>query len=259
MFCSKCGKEIPENTNFCSHCGAQQGGAVNEKPSKNKNDKKKSPKTVILSLVIVLAFYLLGRCAIAPAMLSDEDDTNSGSNNQSNVTADQDFTVDEEDQEDDIVSDNNSSADNSAYTDIFMSRNIVDMTSIFTSLDTMAFASVSDEGTVEKLEYAYEDDTIKEFVNVVYYPVSEMTEDQKLALDNSMKANCAAMEEADFCTVSYNMGNNYYSVTLHFTDLDKAENIQKLSDFGMLTGEGVNRISMSETESSLLSGGCVKK
>lgn len=259
MFCSKCGKEIPEDTKFCSHCGAQQGGAVNEKPSKNKKDKKKNPKTVILSLVVVLVVYLLGRCAIAPAMMSDDDDTNSGSNNQSNVTADQDFTGDEEDQEDDIVSDNNSSADNSAYTDIFMSRNIVDMTSIFTSLDTMAFASVSDEGTVEKLEYAYEDDTIKEFVNVVYYPVSEMTEDQKLALDNSMKANCAAMEEADFCTVSYNMGNNYYSVTLHFTDLDKTGNIQKLSDFGMLTGEGVNRISMSETESNLLSGGYVKK
>ncbi len=257
MFCSKCGKEIPENTNFCSHCGAQQGGAVNEKPSEKKNGKKKNPKTVILSLVIVLAVYLLGRCAIAPAMLSDDDTTGSGSGTQSNVTDNQDFMEDDDDE--DTVLDNNSSADNSAYTDIFMSRNIVDMTSIFTSLDTMAFASVSDEGTVEKLEYAYEDDTIKEFVNVVYYPVSEMTEDQKLALDNSMKANCAAMEEADFCTVSYNMGNNYYSVTLHFTDLDKTENIQKLSDFGMLTGEGVNRISMSETESNLLSGGYVKK
>ena len=256
MFCSKCGKEIPEDTKFCSHCGAQQGGAVSDKPSEKKNGKKKNPKTVILSLVIVLAVYLLGRCAIAPAMLSDNDDADVGSGGQSSLSSEQDYLDDDDDE---AVSDNNSSVDNSAYTDIFMSRNIVDMTSIFTSLDTMAFANVSDDGTVEKLEYAYEDDTIWEFVNVVYYPVTEMTEDQKLALDNSMKANCAAMEEADFCTVSYNMGNNYYSVTLHFTDLDKTENIQKLHDFGMLTGEGVNRISMSETESSLLSGGYVKK
>lgn len=257
MFCSKCGKEIPENTNFCSHCGEQQGGAVNEKPSEKKNDKKKNPKTVILSLVIVLAVYLLGRFAIAPAMQSDDDTTGSGSGTQTDVAENQEFMGEEE--EEDVVSESTGSADNSAYTDVFMSRNIVDMTPIFTSLDTMAFASVSDEGTVEKLEYAYEEDTIMEFVNVVYYPISNMTEDQKLALDNSMKANFAAMEEEDFCTVSYNMGNNYYSVTLHFTDLDKTENIQKLHNFGMLTGQGVNRISMSETESSLLSGGYVKK
>lgn len=256
MFCSKCGKEIPEDTKFCSHCGAQQGGAVNEKPSEKKNEKKKNPKTVILSLVVVLAVYLLGRCAIAPAMMSDDEDTDIGSNSSSNMITDQN---DMEEDEGDAASDNNSSADNSAYADIFLSRNIVDMTSIFTSLDTMAFANVSDEGTVEKLEYAYEDDTIKEMVDVVYYPVSDMTEDEKLALDSSMKTNCASMEEADFCTVSYNMGNNYYSVTLHFTDLDKTENIQKLHDFGMLTGEGANKISMSETESNLLSGGYVKK
>lgn len=254
MFCSKCGKEIPENTNFCNHCGAQQGGAVGEKPSQKKNEKKKKPKTIILSLVVVLAVYLLGRFAIAPAMLSDEDDTNAGSN-QSGI----DVNKNELEDDNNEVSDHNSSADNSAYTDIFMSRNIVDMSSIFTTMDTAAFANVDDEGTVEKLEYAYEDDSVKEFVNVVYYPISNMTEAQKLALDNSVKSNCASMEEAQFCTVSYNMGNNYYSVTLHFTDLDKTENIQKLHDYGMLVGEGVNKISMSETESNLLSGGYVKK
>ena len=187
-------------------------------------------------------------------MLSDGDDTNVGSN-QSGIGAEQN----EQGDTNNVVSDNNSSADNSAYTDIFMSRNIVDMSSIFTTMDTAAFANVDDEGTVEKLEYAYEDDAVKEFVNVVYYPISNMTEDQKIALDNTVKTNCASMEEADFCTVSYNMGNNYYSVTLHFIDLDKTENIQKLHDFGMLDGEGVNKISMSETESNLLSGGYVKK
>ena len=130
----------------------------------------KNPKTVILSLVVVLAVYLLGRFAIAPAMLSDGDDTNVGSN-QSGIGAEQN----EQGDTNNVVSDNNSSADNSAYTDIFMSRNIVDMSSIFTTMDTAAFANVDDEGTVEKLEYAYEDDAVKEFVNVVYYPISNMT------------------------------------------------------------------------------------
>ncbi|MBQ2923491.1 MAG: zinc ribbon domain-containing protein [Tyzzerella sp.] len=248
MFCSKCGKEIPENTNFCSHCGTQQGNSVSVKMSEKKNERKKNPKNVILSLVVVLAVYLLGRFAIAPAMLSDKDG-NAGSNNQSDLSSTQN----------NMENDENTVADNSAYTDIFMSRNIVDMSSIFTTMDTAAFANVSEEGTVEKLEYAYEDDTVKEFVDVVYYEVADMTEDQKIALDNTMKNNCASMEETDFCTVSYNMGNNYYSVTLHFKDLDKTENIQKLYDFGMLVGEGVSKISMSETESNLLSGGYVKK
>lgn len=27
MFCTNCGKEIPENAKFCNHCGAQQGSA----------------------------------------------------------------------------------------------------------------------------------------------------------------------------------------------------------------------------------------
>ena len=255
MFCSKCGKEIPNDTKFCNHCGAQQGGAGSKKPSKNKDDKKKKPTTIIISLIVVVAAFLLGKCAIAPAMLSDEDDTNSSSNNQPYVTSDQN---EEEDIEDKDAEDTTSDT-NSAYSDIFMSRNIVDMTSIFTSLDTMAFASASDDGTIEKLEYAYEDDTIKEMIDVVYYPVSDMTEDQKTALDNSVKTNFASMEEADFCTVSYNMGNNYYSVTLHFTDLDVAENIQKMHEFGMLEGTGANKISMSETESNLLSNGYVKK
>ena len=33
MFCTNCGKEIPENAKFCNHCGAQQGGATASAPS----------------------------------------------------------------------------------------------------------------------------------------------------------------------------------------------------------------------------------
>lgn len=33
MFCTNCGKEIPENAKFCNHCGAQQGGAAASAPS----------------------------------------------------------------------------------------------------------------------------------------------------------------------------------------------------------------------------------
>lgn len=27
MFCKQCGKEIPDNSNFCTHCGASQAVA----------------------------------------------------------------------------------------------------------------------------------------------------------------------------------------------------------------------------------------
>ena len=248
MFCSKCGKEISENTKFCSHCGAPQGGVVDEKPSDKKNKAKKNPKKVMLSLAAMLVCYLVGSYVIAPAMLSNKEDTDAGTSNSTDLTID-----------DDSMEDADNISANNAYSDIFMSRNIVETTEFFTVLDTMAFANVLNDGIIEKLEYAYEDDIIKEMVNVVYYPLSDMTEEQKTAFDNSMKNNYAAIEEEDFCTVSYHMGNNYYSTTFHFTELDKTENIQKLSELGMLTGAGANKISMSETESSLLAGGYVKK
>ena len=53
--------------------------------------------------------------------------------------------------------------------------------------------------------------------------------------------------------------SDYFVVTINFTSLDKAENVQKLGEYGMLIGTDVTVISMSETESGLINSGYVKK
>lgn len=90
MFCSNCGKQIPENTKFCSHCGAQQVASNNinsEKPTMhllNQTDPispppaapKKSKKALILVVVIaavVITAVILGAFVIAPAFSGGKD------------------------------------------------------------------------------------------------------------------------------------------------------------------------------------------
>ena len=52
-YCSKCGKEMPEDTNFCPNCGAQQGG---EEPKFGSNKSGKILAVVLLVLAIVDLF-----------------------------------------------------------------------------------------------------------------------------------------------------------------------------------------------------------
>lgn len=65
MFCSNCGKEIPNETKFCSYCGAPQGGAVpNPSPSPEavSQVKPKSNGKFIggIVMVVVGAMAFLG-------------------------------------------------------------------------------------------------------------------------------------------------------------------------------------------------------
>ena len=41
MFCKQCGKEIPDNSNFCTHCGASQAVA---EPAPQPEAKPQEPQ-----------------------------------------------------------------------------------------------------------------------------------------------------------------------------------------------------------------------
>lgn len=71
MFCRNCGKEIPENTKFCNHCGASQDGAPAPTPSQPIQPApaaKKSPFMPIVIGAVVIAAMVLGVFVIAPAL-----------------------------------------------------------------------------------------------------------------------------------------------------------------------------------------------
>lgn len=245
MFCSKCGKEISEDTKFCNHCGAQQGGAVNEKPSDKKNKAKKSPKKVMLSLAAMLVCYLVGSYVIAPAMLSDsgEDNDTGNSSVQSQLSNE---------------NNDDSSADsaNPVYDAIFDDTYIVHFPTFF-NMEMNNYAMKGNDGTIYCADYGYKDDVVKEWVETIYIPVSEYTDTQKLELENSMKSQFAKIDSLNCCTVDYKMSTNYLTITCTYSDVDKAENYTELYNAQILQANTL--ASMSETETGLLNQGFVKK
>ena len=62
MFCTKCGKEISDDSQFCIHCGAKQTSMVSvpidRKIQKSGNDKKIANKKII-AVIAVIVFALV--------------------------------------------------------------------------------------------------------------------------------------------------------------------------------------------------------
>ena len=62
MFCTRCGSELPEETNFCPKCGAPQNGEVGTAPKKEKvedNEVKFTVKPTIKPLLLMLSPILV--------------------------------------------------------------------------------------------------------------------------------------------------------------------------------------------------------
>ena len=240
MYCNQCGKENPKGSRFCGNCGAALQIKTETVVKKQKKAKKRVP--IWMTLIAIAAGALLGKFVLVPAMISDSE-----------------LDQDNYRQEETTASTVSSASVNDAYTEIFSSRYIVEMGAMFLGLDSAEFAIVRDDDMIEKIQYGYEDDIIKEMINTLYYPVSDMDDTQKSALEAGVKENLAAFTASDFCFVTCNMGNLYYTVELHFTALDSAENLQKMYEFGLISESGADYISMKQTEAGLIMEGYVKK
>lgn len=71
-----------------------------------------------------------------------------------------------------------------------------------------------------------------------------------------MKTQFATVDALNCCTVTYKMSTNYFTITCTYSDVDKAENYSELYNAQILQTNTF--ISMSATETSLLSQGFVK-
>ncbi len=151
-----------------------------------------------------------------------------------------------------------SSADSSnpAYDAIFDDTYIVHFQTFF-NMDMKSFAFKQNDGTICCADYGYEDDVVKQWVETLYIPVSNYTDMEKAELENTMKAQFAAVEALNCCTVTYRMSTNYYTITCTYSNVDQAENYKELFELQILQEN--TWISMSATESTLLSQGFVKK
>lgn len=260
MFCSNCGKRIPDNTKFCNHCGARQQIVENTEsaPKTTENQQntadtqnqqpKKPPKkkaNIIVVLVIVLCAFLLGRFVIAPAMVPDsgkDNDTGSQGSQSQQPTG------------------NNSGASvdsvNPAYDAIFDDTYIVHFQTFF-NMEMKNYALKQNDGIICCADYGYKDDVVKQWVETMYIPVSEYTDAQKTELENTMKTQFATIDALNCCVVTYKMGTNYFTITCTYSDVDKAENYGELYNAQVLQTNTF--ISMSATETGLLNQGFVKK
>lgn len=244
MFCNQCGNTLAEDSQFCPNCGASVTPAPTvekSKPTAEKAAKKKTP--VWLTVVIVLAAFLLGKFVIAPSMLTEPDKT---TDNPGSYTED--------------TSDTSIGADiptvNPTYDSILTEAYIVHFQPFF-MMDTESFVLKQDDGIICCADYGYEDDVVKQWVETIYVPVSDYTDQQKAELEATMKTQFEGLDVLACCSVEFKMGTNYLTITCTYTDVDKADNYTELYNAGML---GANTfISMSATGESLVSQGFVKK
>lgn len=231
MFCPNCGKQIPDGTRFCTNCGAQLANA----PTPQAPEKKKTPLWVSI-LVGVVAFALA--FTVSYGFVSGEDSSDRKA-------------------ETPVITVATEAPANPDYEAVFTRNSIVDIPSLFFMLDSAHFVSESEEGTVEKLEFGYEGDLIKEMVNVVYLPMGAYTEEEKAGIDAAMKETFSPYEAYDFVTIDYQMGNLYYVLTLRCTDLEDMDNIKVMQEMGFTEDDSL--LSMKVTEEGLLKNGYIKR
>ena len=245
MYCSNCGKQIPDNTKFCNHCGTQQTAVNNDaEPKVNGNQQtvvdvsvqqpKKAPKkkaNIFIVLAVVLCAFLIGKFVIAPS-IDPTPEPDPEPSNPSIVT------------------------DNGDYEAVFEGTYIVHFQSMF-NLDTASFALKQADGIISCEDYGYEDDIVKQLVETVYIPVSGYDDAQKAELERTTRAEFADIEALSCVSVTYKMSVNYLTVTCTYSDLDKEENYTELYNAGMLNTKTF--ISMSETEKDRLNEGFAKK
>ena len=260
MFCSNCGKQIPDNTKFCNYCGGQQQimedtaaapktaenqpNAVDAQPQAEKKAPKKKANIFII-LAVVLGAFLLGRFVIAPSMVSD-----SGKDNNTRYQGGQTQQTNENNDSPSLE------VNNPAYDAIFDGTYIVHFQSFF-NMDMESDAMKKGDGMIACADYGYQDDVVKQWVETVYIPVSEYTDAQKAEIETTMRAQFASIDALNCCAVTYNMGTNYFTVTCTYSDVDKAENYGELYNTQILQTNTF--ISMSATETNLLAQGFVKK
>lgn len=269
MFCSECGKQIPDNTKFCNYCGAkqpaldspepptvsaaaapqqaqqpqqpqqpqqfQQPQPVSRQQGQASAKKKKSIAiTVAVVLVAAIGGKLIGESMIAPS-LSEGGSANKGSqggqSQQVNVS-------------------------NSSYNKLLADEGIVHLPPVF-GTNTASFAAKQADGSIICHDFSYKDDVIKQWAQTYYLPVSGLSAAEKAQTESAAKAQMAAYEALDCCTVSYDMGTRYFSVTATFYDVDKAANYTALYKAGLNEGNG--QMSMSATKKARLVAGYTQK
>ena len=265
MFCSNCGKQIPDGSKFCNFCGgkqvlnttstspeadAKQFTSTNSKVNKNTN-KNSSGKTDILTKLIIGGLVLLvggfvGKTIIAPS-LAGTDNTLSGNRNTIETFTTVECTLPEI-QGPYMI--------NPDYNNVLSDAGIVRVAPSY-NMDNDNFVRVEKDGKIRFYDFGYRDDMIVNCCETIYYPISGLTESQKTENINIINTNMQFYKNISCCTATSEMGSDYYIIKIEYNDLDNEENRKEYCE--KILNKSVGFISMEESEKDLLENGAIKK
>lgn len=265
MFCSNCGKQIPDGSGFCTYCGARQGAAAprQDQPrpaapgqaQQSPAPKKKSFwKTFIISVLAFFVAAALGRSLIARSF----QETESPDLSDYAVSAIPSMDV-AEIQYPDGWDGPPAEEENSAYEELFDGTRIIHMGVLFAP-EIDHFAKLDpDTGAIVCRDYGHDGDRVVSFAEAWYFDTTGQGEAYIQSLNEAAAADAAAYSSLSFAKVTYSLdqNNGRFLLQYTFTGLDNAENCQAMYDAGITTDP--NGLSMSSCEQRDLADGFVKK
>lgn len=151
-----------------------------------------------------------------------------------------------------------STTGSSEYNAIFEGTNIIHFSGVFAT-DTVSYAMMNEDGWISVRDYAYKGDTVKEWSATDYIPVEGYSEEALAIIEESCKEDVASYDGISCAEASYNMGYNYVSITVKFTNVDDKDNLNELYEEGYVDTEDCDYLSMQSCEKLYLEEGYVKK
>lgn len=271
MYCKNCGKEIGEGMKFCSNCGAAQGPASPtpspspspapaRQPERGTKKKKGGFSKFLISGVAVAAAALFGQW-VGSGMGKDMAKSYVSSDASGSKTSVLDDTSNSQTAASSSLSSSSSASEepNPEYEKIFSDRFIVRAPELWFG-DTASFAKVDENGMIENMEYASEDDIITTLVYTLYVDISGASETDKQDLDATMKEYFASVETLDYVTIDSNIGSNYYTISARVERLDEKDVLQSAMENELIevAADG-DWLSMELTRDELLAQGYVER
>ncbi|MBR2715800.1 MAG: hypothetical protein IKB73_06330 [Ruminococcus sp.] len=276
MFCKNCGQVLAENSTVCDACGnvqdnapqqvapqvpqapmaptVQQSAPYAQPPQPQKPKKSKKGLIIVLAVIaaIIVLFVALGSCGGPETSGTQED-----------VTFEP-WTPSEEDADADSSSSSSAvdteKADTSTFDGLIASEGI-SYTATLSGDGTRAFIMKNaTNSSIDIQELKADGDVVKEMVEIVYFPMTDYTDEQKETFDTQVKEQYGPADELDCCTVTYDTDGDFYVLKIHSTGLENVDTVSKLADAKVLTitGEAAT-ISMQQSADGLISLGYIEK
>ena len=288
MFCKNCGKEIREDTRFCSGCGAEQNSILVEnntpvniqQPTVNlaqSQPKKKLSTGAIVGIVVAVIVVVV----IAVSMGSRDDNENYIPTISPIEDSTYDFgfedlpnvgTVPQKDtpiqaNSNPAVQQINPPAVANDYASLLIKYGYADSENFFPGLNCNSYVVedvVEGINMISIARYGYMNDKVSDIEYTYVFDIRGMTEQEAAQFEYETRTSYMNMPTSNVdgcCYTAFDFGDKYVAVTTVIEGLDNHETRQKLaaagwSDFNILSSE---YISMNVTDGMLLSGGWIKK